>query len=155
MLLVQVVKIQHGDLGEYLLSEESDGTRRIMELAEVLLSDEEDTTYVIDEIDRSLHPLLTEAFIADYLSEIANREIQLIVTTHESRLLNTNRLRKDEIWFAERKKGATNIWRFDKMDDPENTGALARGDIKIENAYLNNRYGGVPRIDLCLNGDDL
>lgn len=155
MLLVQVVKIQHGNLGEYLLSEESDGTRRILELVEVLLSDDNDTTYVIDEIDRSMHPLLTEAFISEYLSKIAERSTQLIVTTHESRLLNTNRLRRDEIWFAERNNGATEIWRFDQMEDTEDTGSLARGDIRIENAYLNNRYGGVPKLDACINGDDL
>ncbi|MEA4902370.1 AAA family ATPase [Desulfitobacterium sp.] len=151
----QVVKMQHGNLGEYLLSEESDGTRRILELVEVLLSEEEGITYIIDEIDRSMHPLLTNAFISEYLSKIKERNIQLIVTTHESRLLNTNHLRRDEIWFAEKRKGVTNIWRFDQMEDTENTGTLARGDIKIESAYLSGRYGAIPELISFIDEEDL
>lgn len=154
-VVFQTVKIQHGNLGEYLLSEESDGTRRILELVEVLLSTKDDVTYVIDEIDRSMHPLLTDAFISEYLSKVEERKIQLIVTTHESRLLNTNRLRRDEIWFMEKKDGNSDIWRFDQMEDTENTGTLARGDIRIEAAYLNGRYGGIPNLITSIDGDKL
>lgn len=152
-LSVQVVKMQHGSLGEYLLSEESDGTRRILELVEILLSEKEDVTYIVDEIDRSMHPLLTDAFISEYLAQVSQKNIQLVITTHESRLLNTNRLRRDEIWFAAKKSGTTDIWRLDQMEDTENTGALARGDIKIEAAYLNGRYGAVPTLLSCIDGE--
>lgn len=155
VLIVQAVKMQHGNLGEYLLSEESDGTRRILELVEVLLSTEVDVTYVIDEIDRSLHPLLTDAFISEYLAKIEGRDIQLIITTHESRLLNTNRLRRDEIWFVEKRNGVSDIWRFDQMEDTEKTGTLARGDIRIEAAYLSGRYGGIPNLITYIDGEDL
>lgn len=152
---VKIVKTQHGKWGSYLLSEESDGTRRILELVEVLLSDSQDTTYIIDEIDRSMHPLLTDAFIAQYLSNLSNRDVQLIITTHESRLLSTNRLRRDEVWFSDKKDGETSIWRFDHMEDTEETGALKRGDIKIEAAYLNGRYGAIPKLISHISEEEL
>lgn len=151
----QIAKMIHGELGEYTLSEESDGTRRILELVEVLLSDDEDITFVIDEIDRSMHPLLTNAFISEYLSTVENRRTQLIITTHEARLLNTNRLRRDEVWFVEKRSGVSEIWRLDQMEDTEKTGSLARGDIRIETAYLNGRYGAIPDIVTRIDEDSL
>ena len=46
---------------------------------------EENKTYVIDELDRCLHPSLTYKFVDTFLQLAAKRNIQLIVTTHESR----------------------------------------------------------------------
>lgn len=154
-LAAEVIKLQHGQYGDFLLSEESDGTCRILELVEVLLSNTPDVTYIIDEIDRSMHPLLTDAFISDYLSQVGDRKTQLIVTTHETRLLNTNRLRRDEIWFVDKREGITDMWRFDHMADTEQTGTLARGDIKIETAYLTGRYGAIPNLLSYTDGDNL
>ena len=64
-----------------------------MDLLVVLLS-EENKTYVIDELDRCLHPSLTYKFVDTFLQLAAKRNIQLIVTTHESRLLDFDLLCK-------------------------------------------------------------
>ena len=85
------------------LSEESDGTVRILDLLEVLLAGE-GKTYVIDELDRCLHPSLTYKFVDTFLQLAAQKNIQLIVTTHESRLLDFDLLRRDEIWFVNKRK---------------------------------------------------
>lgn len=120
----------------YEMSEESDGTVRILDLLEILLSDE-GKTYVIDELDRCLHPSLTYKFIDSYLQMAAKKDIQLIVTTHESRLLDFDLLRRDEIWFVnKRKSGESDIYSLEEYN--------ARFDQKIDKAYLEGRYGGVP-----------
>ena len=118
------------------LSEESDGTVRILDLLEILLSDE-GKTYVIDELDRCLHPSLTYKFVDTFLKLAAQKNIQLIVTTHESRLLDFDLLRRDEIWFIDKRKdGESDIYSLEEYN--------ARFDQKIDKAYLEGRYGGVP-----------
>lgn len=118
------------------LSEESDGTIRILDLLEVLISGE-GKTYVIDELDRCLHPSLTYKFIYTYLELAAKKNIQLIVTTHESRLLDFDLLRRDEIWFVnKRKTGESDVYSLEEYNE--------RFDKKIDKAYLEGRYGGVP-----------
>ncbi len=120
----------------YEMAEESDGTVRILDLLEILLSDE-GKTYVIDELDRCLHPSLTYKFVDSYLQMAAKKNIQLIVTTHESRLLDFDLLRRDEIWFVnKRKSGESDIYSLEEYN--------ARFDQKIDKAYLEGRYGGVP-----------
>lgn len=120
----------------YEMSEESDGTVRILDLLEILLS-EEGKTYVIDELDRCLHPSLSYKIVDSYLRMAAKKNIQLIVTTHESRLLYFNLLRRDEIWFVnKRKTGESDIYSLEEYN--------ARFDQKIDKAYLEGRYGGVP-----------
>lgn len=131
------IKFSHGKENVlFNISEESDGTVRILDLLEVLLSGE-GKTYVIDELDRCLHPSLTYKFVDTFLQLAAKRNIQLIVTTHESRLLDFDLLRRDEIWFVnKRKSGESNIYSLEEYN--------TRFDQKIDKAYLEGRYGGVP-----------
>lgn len=118
------------------LSEESDGTVRILDLLEVLLSKGE-KVYVIDELDRCLHPSLTYKFVETFLRLSIQKNIQLIVTTHESRLLDFDLLRRDEVWFVDKRKdGESDIYSLEEYN--------TRFDQKIDKAYLEGRYGGVP-----------
>ena len=118
------------------MTEESDGTVRILDLIEILLSNES-KTYVIDELDRCLHPSLTYKFIEVFLDLAVKRNIQLIATTHESRLLDFDLLRRDEVWFInKRNTGESDIYSLEEYNE--------RFDKKIDKAYLEGRYGGVP-----------
>lgn len=138
---IKTVQFTHGKYGQYEFKEESDGTKRILELLEIITSPEKDVTYIVDEIDRSLHPLLTEQLIAMYLNPESPNNNQLIVTTHESRLLNLRKLRKDEIYFASNWNGESEFVRLDEFESGE-----SRSDLNIELAYLNGRYSAIPNI---------
>jgi uncharacterized protein len=120
------------------LAEESDGTRRLLELIPALHDlHTRDATYFVDEIDRSIHPLLVWKFIEFFLNSCANANRQLIVTTHESNLLDLDLLRRDEIWFAEKDQaGATRLY---SMVDFK-----VRKDHEIRKHYLQGRFGAVP-----------
>lgn len=135
---VKTFVFEHNKKGTtFKFSEESDGTRRILDLIEILITDQNERVYVIDEIDRSLHPQLTYKFIETFLSLSKNRTNQLIVTTHESRLLDFELLRRDEIWFVDKnEKGESSIYSLEAYNE--------RFDKKIDKAYLEGRYGGVP-----------
>lgn len=135
---VRTIVFEHDKKNTFFkLSEESDGTRRIIDLLEILLSDDQDKVYIIDEIDRSLHPQLTYKLIESFLNLATKRKNQLIVTTHESRLLDFDLLRRDEIWFIDKNEcGESSIYSLDAYNE--------RFDKKIDKAYLEGRYGGVP-----------
>jgi transporter len=120
----------------FSLDEESDGTVRLLDLLEILLSDDK-KTYIIDELDRCLHPSLSYKFIKTFLQKAEKFNIQLIVTTHESRLLDFDLLRRDEIWFVNKSSsGESDIYSLEEYNE--------RFDKKIDKAYLEGRYGGVP-----------
>lgn len=133
----QTIEFSHAEEDVlFKLSEESDGTIRVLDLLEVLLAGE-GKTYVIDELDRCLHPSLTYKFVETFLKIAVDKKIQLIVTTHESRLMDFDLLRRDEIWFVNKSpRGNSDIYSLEEYN--------ARFDQKIDKAYLEGRYGGVP-----------
>ena len=133
----RTIEFTHGRKGAlFALNEESDGTVRILDLLEILIAGE-GKTYVIDELDRCLHPMLSYKFVDTFFRLAENKNIQLIVTTHESRLMDFNLLRRDEIWFVDKKEsGESDIYSLEEYN--------ARFDQKIDKAYMDGRYGGVP-----------
>ncbi|MDN3675280.1 ATP-binding protein [Flavobacterium branchiarum] len=118
--------------------EESDGTNRLFELAPAFeeLLYEDDFVYIIDELERSMHPLLAKELLKMF-SLNSKTNSQLIFTTHESHLLDDNLLRRDEIWFTEKKSdGSTDFYPLSNFNP--------RGDKVLERGYLEGRYGGIP-----------
>ena len=125
----------------FSIDEESDGTIRLLDLIEVLLSEDDGKVYVIDEINRRFHPLLTYKFVEEYLRLATKRNIQLIVTTHESKLMDFDLLRKDEIGFIDKDEdGKSTIFSLDSFGE--------RFDKKVCKAYLNGAYGAIPKFSL-------
>ncbi|MEP3481129.1 MAG: AAA family ATPase [Fuerstiella sp.] len=120
--------------------EESDGTRRFLHLLPALYYlTHSPKVFVIDELDRSLHSLLSHALLKFFVEVCPGANQQLIVTTHETHLLDLDLLRRDEIWFVEK-------------DDRQQTRLFSladlkvRKDLRIEKSYLQGRFGGVPFI---------
>src|SRR5690606_24540068 len=86
------------------LKDESDGTRRILDLLPIVdLILRKRCTIVIDEIDQSLHVSLLKTLIHKIMDDESTMG-QLIFTTHECNLLDLNLFRQDEIWFAEKNR---------------------------------------------------
>lgn len=135
---VTTIKLKHGaSFYDFQYKEESDGTRRIFELLDILLNKSEDIVYVIDEMERSLHPKLISKFIELFDTMHPGQKIQLIFTTHESSIMDQNLFRRDEIWFVERdKKNNSSIYSLDRFKE--------RYDKKLSKAYLEGRYGAIP-----------
>ena len=135
---IYLVKNKHKNSeDEFDFEEESDGTKRIFWLLNLLINEAEDMVYFVDEIDRSLHPKLTEKFIKLFDEYHSNSKIQLILTTHESSIMNLDLFRRDEIWFID--KGEDNNSKLYSLDSFKE-----RYDKKIEKAYLEGRYGAIP-----------
>lgn len=129
-----------GDDISFSLEEESDGTRRLIELTPALYEmahSNEASVHIIDEIDRSLHPHLTRLLVREHLTSEKNAKSQLIVTTHETSLLDVSLIRRDEIWFMQKsEQGASKLYSLNNFQP--------RYDKDIRKDYLLGRYGGIP-----------
>lgn len=123
---------------DFELKEESDGTQRVFDFVPMVHHVKKDAcTYLIDEIDRSLHPTLVRALVTKIVTD-KNMKGQLIFTTHDAGLLDGKIFRNDEIWFAEKDRETqhTHLYTLDEFKP--------RADLDIEKGYLNGRFGAIP-----------
>ncbi len=117
--------------------EESDGTIVLLGLLEILLTKERDKVFVIDDIDKCLHPNLTYKFIQTFLKYLEDRNIQLITTSNELKIMDLKLLRRDEIGFVKKdENGESIIFSLDEFNP--------HFDQILSKAYLDGRYGAVP-----------
>ena len=126
------------------MRQESDGTRRIIDLLPAILdlvNTRIPKVYIIDEIDRSLHSLLIRQLLEIFLSscsEISRK--QLLFTTHDLLLMDQALFRRDEMWITERDpEGSSRMISFSEYED-------IRNDKDILKSYLQGRMGGIPNI---------
>jgi hypothetical protein len=121
------------------LDSESSGTRRLLVLLYLIFQSlDEGTPFVLDEIDSSFHTLAVEHIISLFASKETNPYgAQLVATTHDTNLLRSVYLRRDEIWFTEKDKtGATDLYPL--------TDYSPRRSENLEKGYLLGRYGAIP-----------
>jgi AAA15 family ATPase/GTPase len=126
-----------GGEAKFSAAEESDGTRRLLDyLPAFYAAIKAKRVYLVDEIERSIHPLLIKELINKFSHDV-HTQGQLIFSTHESNLLDQDIFRPDEIWFAEKnKEGATEVYALSEFKEHHT--------IDIRKGYLNGRYGGIP-----------
>ena len=55
---------------------------------DMLLNKRDDVLYVVDELERSLHPKLTERFLQLFMQLHDEQRMQLLFTTHESSIMD-------------------------------------------------------------------
>lgn len=135
--LVGLHKDADGSEVEISIDMESDGTRRLIEYMPLLLSvAKDDNVFIIDEIERSIHPIMIKTLMKK-ISENKEAKGQIIFTTHESCLLDQSIFRPDEIWFVQKDiDQSTRIYPLSDFN--------IHKTANIENGYLNGRYGGIP-----------
>lgn len=138
---IQTIQFEHEAKHVYFnLNEESDGTARLLDLIEILFKISNDSVYVIDEIDRCLHPAMTTKVINLFLKMAEERNTQLIITTHESRLLKEDILRNDEVCFMlKTQEGSTIIKPLERY--------TLRSDKKIYEALFDGTLHALPEFD--------
>jgi len=142
---IPVIEMLHhgeGGAGHYLpLKEESSGTQRYFELIGPWLDlIERGHVLFLDELETSLHPLLTRELIRMVMDpKINTKNAQIIFATHDPLLLDTTLLRRDQIWLAEKtREGDSILYALNEYKNPPSKReSLVRG-------YLSGRYGGIP-----------
>lgn len=123
-----------------LLNQESMGTQRFFSRIGLWLDTmEQGAVLVVDEIETSMHPLLTRHLVEMIQDPLINKNhAQLIFTTHDTGLLDLTLLRRDQIWFAEKDTDTmqTDVYAL--------TDYSPRKGENIAKGYLQGRYGAIP-----------
>ncbi|MEU3017987.1 ATP-binding protein [Nocardiopsis sp. NPDC007018] len=127
-------------------ADESSGTQALLALGAVMMSLlERGGTLVVDEIDTSLHTLLSGSLISLFKDPENNpRGAQLVFTSHDTSLLGRVHgrevLTEDEIWLTEKDaEGATSLFPMSSYE--------SAGEENRDRRYLVGRYGAVPFVD--------
>ncbi len=121
---------------------ESKGTQQLFILGGMLLQTlMQGGVIVIDEFERSLHPLISSYLINLFHDpKINTKGAQLIIATHDTNLLSSNAFRRDQIWIVEKDQtGASELFSLADVN-----GILK--DAPYEKWYLSGRMGGIPAI---------
>lgn len=151
-MICDEISFQHGKRSfPVKFKDESQGTRRLIHMLSMFemsspldgASSEEggsDRTLIIDELECSIHTLATLDLIKIFYNRSESKRSQLIATTHESRLLNQELIRRDEVWFVDVPEDgderASSLYSLESFDDPD--------ENFIDIAYLEGKYGGIP-----------
>lgn len=133
-------KVTGGAFALFDLKDESDGTRRIMDLIPLIIDFfKGGNVFIVDEMERSLHPNLVYDLFDFFLDRCENINSQFIIASHESTLLTQKLLRKDEIWFVVKdKEGVSHLHSLEDYN--------IRFDKEVRRDYLLGRYKGVPKL---------
>ncbi len=126
------------------LSEESDGTRKLMAVApaiESVLS--KGGVLLIDELERELHPTLVNYIVTKFQRKQSNPNgAQIIFTTHNTELMNEEILRKDQIYFVDKDNtdGTSELYSISEFS--------TKTSENIRKGYLLGKYGATPNIEV-------
>lgn len=115
----------------------SEGTKKVFDMSPLIhQSLENGDLLMIDEFDSKLHPIITKKIVELYNKNKNNA--QLIFVTHDTNLLDSKLLRRDQIAFVEKDKfGASHLYDLVEFKG-------VRNDASFEKDYLDGRYGAIP-----------
>jgi hypothetical protein len=140
---VQVLHKNAEDTGaQFTLNDESRGTQQLFAMVFPWIASRGlGQTLFVDELDSSLHPLMTRALVDFFQKDApADTKAQLFFTTHDTSLLSGDLLRRDQIWFIERdNEGSSRLYPLTEFSPRKNEA--------LENGYLRGRYGALPKIE--------
>jgi len=124
--------------------QESDGTQKLFNLSGPIFNSLRlGKVLVIDEMDAKLHPNLMEKLVLMFQDRKYNiNGAQLIFATHNTNLLSSKLLRRDQVWITEKNQmGATQLY---SIADYKTDKGKARNTEALEQNYIDGKYGGVP-----------
>ncbi|QSJ17915.1 ATP-binding protein [Nostoc sp. UHCC 0702] len=141
-----------GDEIQWLFDEESLGTQSLFNLAfRIVMSLSVGGLIIVDELGTNLHPNITKNIIKIFQNSQTNpKRAQLIFTSHDNTLQRNNLLRRDQIWFTQKRPDhSTELYSLSDFK--------VRNDLAIDKAYLDGRFGAVPFLpsdeEMILQGD--
>ena len=140
---VKTVHDVYGDAGKAVgeehfdLRQESTGTLRFLAYIQyIVLLMERGGVLIVDELSASMHPKMTK-LIVDIFQSGTNENAQLIFTTHDISLLDSNQFRRDEIAFIDKnERGESRLYALSDLK--------VREDAAFGKDYMQGKYGAIP-----------
>ena len=134
----------HTDDGVFVLpiDAESSGTQRYFSLGGPLYTLVHTPSFLlVDELETSLHPDLMKHFLQTFLANA--EQSQMLITTHNIGLLEEiDFVRKDALWFSEKRTdGSADLYSAADFDS-----SVLRKGASLVNAYRAGRLGAKPNL---------
>ncbi len=129
-----------GDVKFNLFEDESLGTQKYFyAIGPVIDTLQKGSVLFLDELDASLHPILTRKIVSLFNSREMNPNgAQLVFTSQDTNLLDQSLFDKEQIWFTEKDGcGQSHLVSLAEYKD-------VRKEHKIERNYIMGKYGAVP-----------
>ncbi|GGH20362.1 ATP-binding protein [Sphingobacterium alkalisoli] len=124
------------------VKDESAGTKNLFALGGIIIEAlEEGHVLVVDELEKNLHPDITNFLIRLFHRPDINRnKAQLVFATHDVSQLSHDTFRRDQVWFVEKDEyGASTLFRCSDIEG-------VRADTPLDKWYMAGRLGATPVI---------
>lgn len=137
-------KVKYDEFETDLMQEESTGIKKLFAmLCPLIDSIVNGKVLICDGLDSNLHESLVNELVKLFIHADSKSTSQLIFTTHETRLLNLDLFRRDQIWFTELTKNdrSTDLYSLAEFKN-------IRKEENFEKGYISGKYGAIPILNL-------
>lgn len=143
---------QDGQLIKFDQEEMSDGTVKLFQILPLLIGAlTAGIPIFVDELDGHLHTNIVSLIFELFNDPLANVEnAQLIVTTHDTNLMDPAKLRRDQLWLVQKENGASTLTSLDAYDKD-----FVRPTSPFEDFYKDGRFGALPTLSYVKFRDSL
>lgn len=137
-------KTDEGKVEVFAEEDESDGTRALVHILPLIFHVlKTGKVLVWDELETSLHPHIADLLLSLFNNpEINTNHAQLLFSTHDLSLMNSEKMRKDQLWLTEKVAGATQLISMDEFDSSQ-----LKANSPFAKWYDEGRLGGLPMIN--------
>lgn len=132
-------KTKDGRTVYFVSDRESAGTKRLLQYLEPIFEAlDAGGLMIMDEMSNSLHTKACEAIFGLFSNPLTNpKGAQLLAATHDTNLLRSPFLRRDQVWFVEKNEyGASHIYPL--------TDIKTKSGDDIAEGYVQGRFGAIP-----------
>lgn len=135
-------KIIYDNFETDLMMEESVGIKKLFELICPIIDIIQNGKILIcDEFEMGLHESIVHYIIETFHKAKQDKFAQLIFTTHDTSLLDTDIFRRDQIWFTQLNKyRSTDLYSLVEIKNVRKTENLEKG-------YVSGKYGAIPMLN--------
>ncbi len=139
--------MKEGKIALFSLKDESDGMRSLINSLPLIMSViHYGKILVWDELETSLHPHVAELVLGLFNDpEVNKNNAQLLFTTHNLALMNSSKMRKDQLWLVEKQDGASHLISLDEFSSSQ-----LKNSSPFAKWYYDGRLGGLPSINYPL-----
>lgn len=136
-------KVIYDDFETDLMTEESEGIKKLFEMLcpiiDILMKGK---ILICDEIEKSLHENLVAKILELFQKASSDKTAQIIFSTHDTSLLNSELFRRDQIWFTQltEKERATDLYSLVEIKN-------VRKSENLEKGYISGKYGAIPMMN--------
>ena len=97
-----------------------------------------------DEMNVAMHPRIFKLLVSLFNSPVSNpKNAQLLITTHDTGLLQDTLMRADQVWFAEKQDGISELFSVQDFYDKDDEVSICP---PYEAWYRSGRFGAIPHI---------